>query len=409
MHCNSLFAAVTFARGHRQRTFVLNAWFLGAFVLALPLLTAGYFGATAYLVWHDELLASLMTRQSVMQYGYEDRIAALKSALDQETGRGNADRLMLETSLHDLAMKSERLESRAATIDDMVARLIPAGTFAPTSGSFGTRGFNSDGPSRGGAALRSGGLRLENHAEAGDNQTDTAVTTLVQARTTSVGRDIDHVADRQTEVLAALAGPMVRSVERMTTAFAKTGLSLDRRHASRDVGGPFVPLPPGDRDFEQTAALLRDATARQTMLVALIGRVPLRKPLAGPLDVTSTFGARLDPFFGRPAMHTGIDLRDTLGAAVAATAGGIVTIAGVDGGYGNLVEIDHGDGLRTRYAHLGHIDVTTGQNVVPGTIVGHVGSTGRATGPHLHYEVRVDSEPVDPNRFLKAGADLFPG
>jgi murein DD-endopeptidase MepM/ murein hydrolase activator NlpD len=102
-----------------------------------------------------------------------------------------------------------------------------------------------------------------------------------------------------------------------------------------------------------------------------------------------------------------VDLRDDYGGEVRATGAGTVTIAGSDGGYGNMAEIDHGNGLRTRYAHLSSIDVVPGQSVAVRTIVGHTGATGRATGPHLHYEVRIDGEPVDPERFLKAGTGLL--
>ena len=335
---------------------------------------------------------------------------ALKTALDQEASRGNADRLTLETDVRDLALKSERLENRAAAIDDIVAKMA-----APSLGAAASSGPTHDGVFRATTPPGAGGLRLEDHAAFGADPVDAETTSGAKARASKVARDIDRLADHQARVMAALAGPTIRSVERMAAALTKTGLSFDRRHTQdglphnvpKDVGGPFVPLSAGG--FEQNAALLQDATAQQAHLTALIAAVPLRKPLVGSLDVTSGFGARLDPFLGRPAMHTGIDLRDSLGEAVRATATGTVSIAGADGGYGNLVEIDHGNGLRTRYAHLGSIDVIMGQKVVPGAIVGLVGATGRATGPHLHYEVRIDGEPVDPTRFLKAGADLFPG
>lgn len=101
-----------------------------------------------------------------------------------------------------------------------------------------------------------------------------------------------------------------------------------------------------------------------------------------------------------------MDLIDGYDAPVRATAAGRVVSAGFDGGYGNMVEVDHGSGLSTRYAHLSSIDVVPGQNVSFGTVLGHVGATGRATGPHLHYEVRIDGEPVDPLRFMRAGAEL---
>jgi murein DD-endopeptidase MepM/ murein hydrolase activator NlpD len=105
-------------------------------------------------------------------------------------------------------------------------------------------------------------------------------------------------------------------------------------------------------------------------------------------------------------LHTGIDLRDEYGAPVRATAAGRIVTAGWSGGYGNMVEIDHGNGIATRYGHLSSIVAHDGEMVEVGTIIGRIGSTGRSTGPHLHYEVRIDDEAVDPSRFLRAGAKL---
>ena len=130
--------------------------------------------------------------------------------------------------------------------------------------------------------------------------------------------------------------------------------------------------------------------------------LPLRRPLTGRQEVTSGYGVRMDPFLGRMALHTGLDMREEAGALVRATAVGKVVSAGWSGGYGNMVEVAHGNDLSTRYGHLSMINVVEGQNVSPGTILGRVGSTGRSTGPHLHYEVRVDGEAVDPGRFLRA-------
>jgi murein DD-endopeptidase MepM/ murein hydrolase activator NlpD len=134
--------------------------------------------------------------------------------------------------------------------------------------------------------------------------------------------------------------------------------------------------------------------------------VPVRKPLVGELSISSGFGVRQDPFLGRPAMHTGLDLRGDTGEKVYATAAGKVTTAGWDGGYGKMVEIDHGHGLSTRFGHLSEIDVKTGQKVHLGQVIGRVGSTGRSTGPHLHYETRLNGDPVDPQKFLRAGTRL---
>jgi murein DD-endopeptidase MepM/ murein hydrolase activator NlpD len=148
------------------------------------------------------------------------------------------------------------------------------------------------------------------------------------------------------------------------------------------------------------------ARANIYRLTRTLGSVPVRKPVDGDVDPASAFGVRTDPFTGSPAMHTGLDLHGESGDPVRATADGTVTAAGWSGGYGKVVDVDHGNGISTRYGHLSAIDVHVGQTVRIGQILGRVGSTGRSTGPHLHYEVRVDGEPVDPERYLRAGADL---
>ena len=109
--------------------------------------------------------------------------------------------------------------------------------------------------------------------------------------------------------------------------------------------------------------------------------MPLRRPVQGEIDMTSSFGVRVDPFLSRPAMHTGIDFRGDTGEAIHVTAGGKVASAGWSGGYGRMVEVDHGNGLSTRYGHMSEIDVQVGQTVKAGQTVGRMGSTGRSTGP----------------------------
>ena len=118
---------------------------------------------------------------------------------------------------------------------------------------------------------------------------------------------------------------------------------------------------------------------------------------------SSGFGARLDPITGRPAFHPGLDLTGGYLTPIYATAPGVVSFTGQRSGYGNTIEIDHGAGFKTRYAHLQGMAVGLGQRVAVGQRIGAMGSTGRSTGPHLHYEVWVDGRPQNPDRFLKAG------
>ncbi|NJO54187.1 MAG: M23 family metallopeptidase, partial [Bacteroidales bacterium] len=141
-------------------------------------------------------------------------------------------------------------------------------------------------------------------------------------------------------------------------------------------------------------------------LEKVVATMPLGRPIGPEAEVTSGFGVRLDPFLRRPALHGGIDFRAETGTPVQATAPGRVKEAGWQSGFGNMVEIDHANGLSTVFAHLSAIEVVEGQRVLAGQSVGRVGSTGRSTGPHLHYETRIAGEAVDPQRFLRAGVRL---
>ena len=187
----------------------------------------------------------------------------------------------------------------------------------------------------------------------------------------------------------------------------KAGKTATRDGAGA-MGGPFIPaqVPKDAMSFERQLHRIQVTRAQITRLTRTLGAVPVRKPTDGELDLQSGFGVRIDPFLGRPAMHTGLDLHGETGDAVRATADGRVTAAGWSGGYGRVVDVDHGNGLSSRYGHLSSIDVRVGQSVKTGQIIGKVGSTGRSTGPHLHYETRLRGEPIDPQKFLRAGQRL---
>ena len=129
--------------------------------------------------------------------------------------------------------------------------------------------------------------------------------------------------------------------------------------------------------------------------------IPSIQPLAN-FTFTSAFGVRSDPFRGSAAMHAGIDLSASYGTPIYATADGTVDRAEWFGGYGNMVEIDHGKGIATRYGHMSRIAAHSGEHVKRGELIGYVGSTGRSTGNHLHYEVRIDGHAVNPIPFLQS-------
>jgi hypothetical protein len=133
--------------------------------------------------------------------------------------------------------------------------------------------------------------------------------------------------------------------------------------------------------------------------------IPTQQPVSGG-HLGSLFGWRIDPFTGRNALHTGLDFQAEPGAAILAAAGGVVVAQEVHPAYGNMIEIDHGNSLVTRYAHASRVWVKKGDIIKRGQKIAEVGTTGRSTGPHLHFEVLVEGVPQDPNRFLAAGRDV---
>lgn len=162
-----------------------------------------------------------------------------------------------------------------------------------------------------------------------------------------------------------------------------------------------------DRDFRPlfTAWKKMDGPAAGGIGQGAIA-IPSVQPV-GRMDYTSNFGIRSDPFRGSAAMHAGVDIRGPVGTPIYATADGIVAEANRRGGYGNLVELDHGKGIATRYGHLSRILVSAGSRVTRGQVIGLMGSTGRSTGSHLHYEVRMDGRAVNPLPFLTSADYLL--
>lgn len=170
-------------------------------------------------------------------------------------------------------------------------------------------------------------------------------------------------------------------------------------------GGPAIPVDSAAALaalVAKTARLERELRAYEEAL-RLSGRTPSIWPVVGELE--SGVGGRRNPFSGRGyEYHEGQDIDADYGSPVAVAASGKVLVAGWQRGYGNVVYVDHGSGLSTRYGHLSQVDVIVGQEVTVGQTIGRVGSTGRSTGPHLHYEVRINNQPVDPRQYLP-GAD----
>jgi murein DD-endopeptidase MepM/ murein hydrolase activator NlpD len=201
--------------------------------------------------------------------------------------------------------------------------------------------------------------------------------------------------------------------ERLRLAMRMAGLDagsfIGRDGAS--LGGPLIEAKDPralaavlDVDEEFASRIQHAATDMSDMrqLSAAAQKMPFYRPTTNPA-LSSSYGVRFDPFTHRPAFHSGLDFPGAFHTPILATAPGVISFTGVRSGYGNVVEIDHGNGFKTRYAHLQAASVRVGQRVAIGQRVGAMGSTGRSTGPHLHYEVWVNGRAQNPNRFLKAG------
>jgi murein DD-endopeptidase MepM/ murein hydrolase activator NlpD/uncharacterized coiled-coil protein SlyX len=248
---------------------------------------------------------------------------------------------------------------------------------------------------------------------------------------------VEAVQDDQQILIARLSEQAASEITRNERVLAMAGLEPDTllrlSGFQPGTGGPFIPLEPTDdgatdeavRDAspvdidmsvpsrtgdtaEMTALLADEVEILESRLIRMTALNELMRcvPLISPVDnfqLTSPFGPRKDPITGKYAMHEGIDIGGWSGIRVHATAPGVVTYVGRNGGYGKMVEIDHGCGVRTVYAHLKRTNVEIGDVVDHRAVVGALGNTGRSTGPHVHYEVIVDDEPVDPEKLIEAG------
>ncbi|NML89843.1 M23 family metallopeptidase [Sphingobium sp. TB-6] len=212
---------------------------------------------------------------------------------------------------------------------------------------------------------------------------------------------------RQRRFAALLTGAVQQRADKAAAAIRSFGLNPDSlaRNAARAQGGPFVPWEGQDAmpgEFEKLAKAL----SRMEFLEASLLAIPSGKPTATPM-LSSSYGYRSDPFNGHAAFHAGLDFPGSMGQPILAAASGKVSFVGQRSGYGNVVEVTHGNGLMTRYAHLSAFDARVGQPVTRGEKIARMGSTGRSTGPHLHFEVRVNGNPINPRRFLEARKDVL--
>jgi murein DD-endopeptidase MepM/ murein hydrolase activator NlpD len=396
------------ARGEEIRHFTVRPWMTALAGSAVAACAVGYLLATSYLVLRDDLIGATVARQARLQQAYEDRISALRAQVDRITSRQMLDQQLVESKVAELIDRQEELTAR----NGMILPLLE-------------KAAGEDGlPARGPVPLDKPEIRadlpLEN-AFAPARPAGAAVAALADLAARQPTADPQRLspADRadllfvkinhSLHAIEALQFRKIRKVKEnayktadaIVAALKDAGLPVDPDYGSGDVGGPLVPVDAGD-PFETEVEELDDALTKLDGVRQAAVRLPIANPAPGQ-SVTSGFGVRRDPLIGRPAFHAGIDFRAPIGAPVRASGAGTVVKAGWNGGYGRMVEIDHGSGLTTRYAHLSRLDVAEGDAVSAGTVVGLAGSSGRSTGPHLHYEVRREGQATNPVRYISAG------
>jgi murein DD-endopeptidase MepM/ murein hydrolase activator NlpD len=395
-------------------------WIVAGTVTLLGMWSA----ATAtYFAFRDDVLTRLIARQAEMQYAYEDRIAELRARVDRTTSRQLLDQEQFDQKLEQIMRRQTTLESRATALGAIPDALVTGSIRTPSRGAAATDATSSGTPKPSPisdtvifVAPPDREARLESRAPivavAPPNQfakVQGVDNVLIRLQTS-----LDKVEGRQMAALGAVEDGMESRVRRMRGVITDLGLDMAQLEAAAPraaMGGPFVPvkLAPDAGAFERQLYRINITRSQVERLNRTLALVPYRKPVVGEVEFTSGFGVRSDPFLGRPAMHTGLDFRAATGDPVRATANGKVASSGWAGGYGRMVEIDHGNGLSTRYGHLSEISVRVGDPIKIGQVIGAVGSTGRSTGPHLHYETRIDGEAVDPQKFLRAGVRLSAG
>lgn len=330
-----------------------------------------------------DISALLSGQNDQVVSAYEDRIAQLRVEVDRLHSRQYAQTGDINLQLQELTQQQEVLLEQHQLVKQLAQKAAEMGLDpAPVEGD-------------------------------DDDAAPIAAATPAAATTddlAEVGSSMSEMMTDSRLALAALSASATESTDAILDALRGIGIRPKMPEGLEDgVGGPLLPPStegldsPGIVDDANEAYL---ALARFKAARSAIGLAPIHKPMDAMTRMSSTFGNRKDPFTGGRAFHAGIDFPAPKGTAVLSAGYGKVTFVGEKSGYGNLVEITHSTGIVTRYGHLSAFLVKEGQIVDTGTPIARVGSTGRSTGPHLHFEVRLGDSAVDPQKYLAVGKRL---
>ncbi len=410
------FSRLTYAFRERQiylrsegevQFITLRPWVQVAVIFAF---TVGLFWvayATVNVAFKDQVLALKERNQYRARLEYEDRIGDMRSTIDKLNRRLLLDQKTYLAKVDEVRLEHDRLVDRHQQLADFFRQGWlpgPNGTTKRQKGSLSPQ--STPGVQTAGTTISP---RAVDKFISDFTSPEQAVAPLTELRTYMA-----QMEDREAALLGTVTDYVSGRSTRLGKVYRSLGVNPDKlakssKYKPDAVGGPFIAASAADLGSKALALRvsdLSDELGRWETLKFQTTRLPLVRPMSAEHKTSSPFGLRKDPFRKRPAMHSGIDFRGPPGSPVHVTAPGTVTKAGWSGGYGKLVEVRHDGGITTRYAHLSIISVRTGQKVKSGDRIGKVGSTGRSTGPHLHYETRVGGRAIDPVRFWKA-RDVF--
>ncbi|ANY18971.1 Murein DD-endopeptidase MepM [Tsuneonella dongtanensis] len=304
--------------------------------------------------------------------------------------RAAADRLSLLEREATVAKSEERVGAYRANIQDVADDLKARQDFLEEM----TEALPDDVKNRG-TVSDSSGEAAKTVSKVSAMIPEAAALAAIEARQLAYVEKLTRYADQRAERSARAIRQLGLDPNSMMRAAGKGAMGGPLERLASDSDGSLDPR------FERLGASL----ARMEALDRSLSGIPQYRPAAH--SMTSSFGVRRDPFNGTTAMHAGIDFSGPTGAPIYAAAKGRVSFVGQKSGYGNVVEISHGNGMITRYAHMSKFHSRVGQEVAAGDVIGAIGSTGRSTGPHLHFEVRVNDRAVNPRPFLEAAPHVL--
>lgn len=356
-------------------------------LLLVTLIISNAIFATGFFL-QTEIDVLLGMRQQQVVRAYEDRVTGLRMQVDRLRSSQVANRGNINLQMQELMRKQGELNQRQNYIRSL--------------------------------ATRAGELGLSTLGQPAAN-TDLLDKTIITGSIDPLNADDlfspdalgGHIDSMNLQTLTALA--MLEESARderdiIRTNLRSLGVRLPAHQPQDAVGGPYLPAD----EFDAPDEAFIDSARRVTLSLAALDHAkkylltaPLLQPIRGKIRVSSNYGSRRDPFHGKRAFHSGIDFKAKTGTPVRATGAGKVVFAGRRGGYGNSIKIEHSNGITTRYGHLSKILVHSGATVSAGQNIGAVGATGRATGPHLHYEVRnSEGDTSNPATFIRTGYKL---